>query len=134
MLHSEFNPSATDPVHFLQVWLTPERRGLTPGYEQKAFPESDRRGKWRLAASHDGRDGSVTIHQDADVFATLLEKGESATHFVRPGRSVWVQVARGAVTINDRSLKVGDGAAMSEESAVKAVAVEPAELLLFDLA
>ena len=108
VLHSEFNPSATDPVHFLQIWFTPERRGLTPGYEQKAFSESDRRGKWRLVASHDGRDGSVTVHQDADMFATVLEKGESATHIVRPERHVWVQFA-GAVTLNGRPLKAGDG-------------------------
>src|SRR3954454_18528772 len=76
--HSEFNPSPTEPVHLLQIWLTPDRRGLTPSYEQTAFPEAERRGRWRLVASNDGRDGSVTIHQDADVYATLLEPGESA--------------------------------------------------------
>jgi quercetin 2,3-dioxygenase len=134
VLHSEFNPSATESVHFLQIWLTPERRGLTPGYEQKAFPESERRGKWRLVASHDGRDGSVTIHQDADTFAALLEKGESATHFVRPGRSAWIQVVRGSVTLNGQKLATGDGAAVSEVPAIKVVATAPAELLLFDLA
>jgi redox-sensitive bicupin YhaK (pirin superfamily) len=134
VLHSEFNPSATEPVHLLQIWLTPERRGLTPSYEQKAFPEAGRRGQWRLVASRDGREGSVTIHQDAEVYATLLEPGESASHSLRPGRSGWVQVARGAVTLNGRPLETGDAAAVSEESALKVVATESAELLLFDLA
>jgi redox-sensitive bicupin YhaK (pirin superfamily) len=134
VLHSEFNPSATEPVHLLQIWLTPERRGLTPSYEQKAFLEADRRGQWRLVASRDGREGSVTIHQDAEVFATLLAPGETASHSLRPGRFAWVQVARGAVTLNGRPLATGDAAAVSEESALKVVATESAELLLFDLA
>jgi redox-sensitive bicupin YhaK (pirin superfamily) len=134
VLHSEFNPSATEPVHFLQIWLTPERRGLKPGYEQKAFPEADRRGRLQLVASHDGRDGSVTIHQDADVHATLLQPGESVTHAVRPGRFVQVQVARGAVTLNGKRLAAGDGAYASDEESLKLAATEPAELLLFDLA
>jgi redox-sensitive bicupin YhaK (pirin superfamily) len=134
VLHSEFNPSATEPVHLLQIWLTPERRGLTPAYEQKAFPDADRRGQWRLVASHDGRDGSVTIHQDADTFATILETGDAVTHFVRPGRFAWIQVARGHVTLNGQKLAAGDGAEVSEETALKIVAVEPSELLLFDLA
>ena len=134
VMHSEFNPSATDPVHFLQIWLTPEQRGLTPGYEQKAFAEADRRGRWRLVASRDGRDGSVTVHQDADVYATLLEPGESATHVVRPGRSAWVQIARGTVTLNGRPLVAGDGAAVSGERAIEISATASAESLLFDLA
>lgn len=134
VLHSEFNPSTTEPVHFLQIWLTPERRALKPGYEQKTFPDADRRGRLRLVASRDGRDGSVTIHQDADVYATLLEPGESLTHSVRPGRSVQVQIARGAVTLNEKPLTAGDGAFVSDEAAVKLIASEPAELLLFDLA
>jgi quercetin 2,3-dioxygenase len=132
--HSEFNPSATEPVHLLQIWLTPERRGLTPGYEQTAFPEAERRGRWRLVASHDGRDGSVTIHQDADVYATLLEPGESAGHALRPGRHAWVQVARGAVTLNGRPLREGDGAAVSDERSLTVAATAAAEVLLFDLA
>ncbi len=132
--HSEFNPLPTEPVHLLQIWLLPERRGLTPSYEQKAFPEAERRGRWRLVASRDGRDGAVTVHQDVDLYATLLEPGETATHALRPGRHAWVQVARGAVTLNDRPLKAGDGAAVSEEAALTVRATEPAELLLFDLA
>ena len=132
--HSEFNPSPTEPVHLLQIWLLPERRGLTPGYEQKPFPEAERRGRWRLVASRDGRDGSVTIHQDADVYATLLEPGESVRHELRPGRHAWVQVARGSAALNGRPLGAGDGAAVSDESALTVAATEPAELLLFDLA
>jgi redox-sensitive bicupin YhaK (pirin superfamily) len=132
--HSEFNPSATEPVHLLQIWLTPDRRGLTPGYEQTAFPEAERRGKWRLVASNDGRDGSVTIHQDADVYATLLEAGESAAHELRRGRYAWVQVARGSVALNGKPLAEGDGAAVADERAVTVAATAPAEVLLFDLA
>src|SRR3954447_21276694 len=98
--HSEFNPSPTEPVHLLQIWIMPERRGLPPEYEQKAFPEAERRGRWRLVASHDGRDGSVTVHQDVDLYATILGPGESAARPLRPGRYAWVQVARGAVTVN----------------------------------
>ncbi|HEX4590771.1 MAG TPA: pirin family protein, partial [Gemmataceae bacterium] len=134
VLHSEFNPSATEPVHFLQIWLTPERRGLKPGYEQKEFPEADRRGRLRLVASRDGRDESVTIHQDADVYATLLQAGETVTHELRPGRFAQLQVARGAVTINGKLLAAGDGGYVSDEAIVKLAATEPTELLLFDLA
>jgi redox-sensitive bicupin YhaK (pirin superfamily) len=132
--HSEFNPSATEPVHLLQIWLTPERRGSTPSYEQTAFPEAERRGKWRLVASRDAREKSVTIHTDADVYATLLEPGESATHTLRPGRHAWLQVARGAVTLNGKPLAEGDGVAVSDEPSVTVTSTAPAELLLFDLA
>jgi quercetin 2,3-dioxygenase len=132
--HSEFNPSPTEPVHFLQIWLTPERRGLKPGYEQKAYTEAERRGRLRLVASHDGRDGSVTVHQDADLYVTLPEPGESVKHELRPGRFAWVQVARGAVTLNGKPLSEGDGAAISDESALTVTGKAPAELLLFDLA
>jgi redox-sensitive bicupin YhaK (pirin superfamily) len=134
VLHSEFNPSPAEPTHLLQIWLLPERRGLTPGYEQKAYPDAERRGRWRLVASRDGRDGSVTIHQDAELYATLLEPGDEATHTLRPGRHAWVQVARGAVTVNGRPLRAGDGAAVSDEAALAVAATEPAEVLLFDLA
>jgi redox-sensitive bicupin YhaK (pirin superfamily) len=132
--HSEFNPSPTEPAHFLQIWLTPERRGLTPGYEQKAYPDSERRGRWRLVASPDGRDGSVTIHQDAELHVTLLEPAESAKHELRPGRYAWVQVARGAVTVNGQALAEGDGLAVSDETRLTVTATAAAEVLLFDLA
>src|SRR5205809_7896778 len=92
--HSEFNPSPTEPAHLLQIWLTPERRGLTPGYEQKAFPEGERRNRWRLVASRDGRDGSVTIHQDAAMYVTSLDAGKEVTHSLPPGRHAWLQVIR----------------------------------------
>jgi redox-sensitive bicupin YhaK (pirin superfamily) len=132
--HSEFNPSETEPVHLLQIWLLPERAGLTPGYEQKAYPAAERRGRWRLVAARDGRDGAVKIHQDADVFASLLEPGETAKHELRPGRHAWVQVARGAMGLNGLPLGAGDGAAVSNEATVTVAATEPAEVLLFDLA
>ncbi len=132
--HSEFNPSATETTHLLQIWLTPERRGLTPGYEQKAFPAAERRGRWRLLASSDGRDSSVTIRQDADLWGTLLEPGEAVTHELRSGRAAWIQVARGAVTLNGRPFGAGDGAAVTDERALSVTATEPSELLLFELA
>ena len=134
ILHSEYNPSPTEPVHLLQIWILPEQRGLAPAYEQREFAEAERSGRLRLVASRDGRDGSLTVHQDVDLYATLLEPGETVTHALRPGRHAWVQVARGAVTLNGQPLKAGDGAAVSEEAALTVRATEPAELLLFDLA
>src|SRR5438552_4029780 len=132
--HSEFNPSPTEPVHLLQIWLVPERRGLTPGYEQKAFPETERRNRWRLVASRDGRDGSVTVHQDAAMYVTNLDSGRTATYELPPGRQAWLQVARGAVTLNGQKLGSGDGAAVSNESVLTVTAVDEAEVVLFDLA
>jgi redox-sensitive bicupin YhaK (pirin superfamily) len=118
----------------LQIWLFPNQKGLTPGYEQQNFPASAKRGKLRLIASADGRDGSVTFHQDADIYASLLEPGEQVSHDLRPGRHAWLQMATGKVTVNGRTLEEGDGAALSEESRVTVTADAPAELLLFDLA
>jgi hypothetical protein len=132
--HSEYNHSATEPVHFLQIWIVPGRPGIAPGYEQRSFPEAERRGRLRLIASPDGSAGSVTIHQDARVYATLLEPGESATHALATGRHAWVHVARGAAAVNGLALGAGDGAAVSDEAAVSIVATAPAEALLFDLA
>lgn len=131
--HSEKNPSAAESVHLLQIWILPSEQGIAPGYEQKNFAEDERRGRLRLVASPDGRDGSVTIHQDASLYATLLEPGQSVEHELRPGRHAWAQVARGAVEINGQSLGQGDGAAVSEEARVVITAREPAEVLLFDL-
>src|SRR4051794_3121430 len=119
ILHSEYNPSADEPVHLLQIWLLPERKGLTPSYDQRAFPEAGRRGRLQLLASRDGRDGAVTIHQDADLFAAELARGESVTHSLRPGRSAWVQVTRGAVNVNGKALRAGDGAAVRDETALR---------------
>ena len=131
--HSEFNPSREAPVHFLQIWLLPRERGLPPGYEQKGFPQEARRGLLRLIAAGDGREGAVTIHQDADVWTALLQPGESVRHALAPGRYAWVHVARGAVSLNGSTLGAGDGAAVSDESALEITAAAGAEVLLFDL-
>jgi redox-sensitive bicupin YhaK (pirin superfamily) len=131
--HSEFNPSAGDTVHLYQIWLLPDKAGHVPSYEQKKFPETERNGKLRLVASPNGRDGSLTIHQDAEVFLSSLKKGEQVAHAPRSGRHAWLQVLRGAVQLNGMKLSVGDGAAVSDESALAVRALEPAEVMLFDL-
>ena len=132
--HSEYNPSATDPVHFLQIWILPERQGLPPGYEQRNFPAEEKQGRLRLLASRDGRQGSVTVHQDVELFAALLSPGDEVVHLLRPGRHAWVQVAGGAVTLDGTVLRQGDGAAISDQARVALRAREPAEVLVFDLA
>ncbi len=132
--HSEFNPSKQAPVHFLQVWILPDRTRLKPEYEQKPFPEEERRGRLRLVASRDGRDGSLTIHQDASVFMTTLDAGQTVTHQPAAGRRAWVQVARGSVTVNGTALSEGDGAGLSGEASITIAGGTPADVLLFDLA
>jgi redox-sensitive bicupin YhaK (pirin superfamily) len=132
--HSEFNHSKTEGLHFLQIWILPEAPRLTPGYEQKRFSDEERRGALRVIASRDGREGSVTVHQDVSLYAGLLAKGERATHAIAPGRHAWVQVARGAATLNGEPLRQGDGAACSDEGALELVGTEDAEVLVFDLA
>jgi len=132
--HSEFNPSKDAPVHFLQIWILPERAGLRPEYEQKRFPEAERRGRLRLIASRDGREGSVTIHQDASVYVASLDAGQRVEHRPAAGRSAWVQVARGSLKLNGKALEAGDGAAIAGEAELTITALEPSELLLFDLA
>jgi redox-sensitive bicupin YhaK (pirin superfamily) len=132
--HSEMNPSTDEPVHLLQIWIQPERRGIEPYYEQKAFPEEERRGRLRLIASREPRDGAVTIHQDAEVFSAVLAAGEEVTHEIRAGRSAWVQVVKGSLKINDTELSAGDGAAVTGEERLTLSANEPSEFLLFDLA
>jgi hypothetical protein len=134
VVHSEQNASATEPVHLLQIWLLPARTGLAPGYEQKAFPEAERRGRLRPLASADGREGSVTVHQDVTLYSALLGAGESVRHALAPGRHAWVQVARGAVSVNGETVRAGDGVALSNERSLALEASEDAELLLFDLA
>lgn len=131
VMHSEFNPSPKNPVHLLQIWLLPERKGLVPSYEQLAFPDSDLHGKFSLVA---GPKAPVTIHQDANLYIARLDKGDSAKHALAPGRHAWVQIARGAVELNGRELKAGDGAAISNESELTVKAQEPSEVLAFDLA
>jgi redox-sensitive bicupin YhaK (pirin superfamily) len=132
--HSEANPSSTESVHLLQIWILPEKQGLEPGYEQRSFPEVEKRGKLRLIASSDGAEGSVKIHQDAKLFATLLAPGEEVTQPLDDQRHAWLQVAKGNVELNGRKLHQGDGAAISEEKQLTIKATEAAEVLLFDLA
>jgi redox-sensitive bicupin YhaK (pirin superfamily) len=131
--HREFNPSDSEPVHFYQIWLLPDRQGLAPSYDQRTFPEEERRGKLRVVASADGRDGSLTIHQDAEVLLTSLAAGERVTHDLAPGRHAWLQVLRGSARLNEVSLATSDGAAVSDESSLTVLATEPCELMLFDL-
>src|ERR1700736_4847265 len=132
--HSEANPSKSEEAHLLQIWILPDRKGHTPGYEQKAFPEAEKRGKLRLIASPDGKDGSVTIHQDAKLYASLLNPGQEVKHELGEGRYAWLQVAKGAVELNGQSLKQGDGAAVSKEEKLVVKSAQDAEVLLFDLA
>jgi quercetin 2,3-dioxygenase len=131
--HSEFNPSRDELVHLLQIWLLPIRRGLTPGYEEKRFEPESRRGALRLIAARDGRDGAVTIHQDADLWTALLEPAQIVRHSLAAGRHAWLHVARGKVTANGVSVAAGDGAAFSDEPGVEVRATDGAEVLLFDL-
>jgi hypothetical protein len=132
--HSEFNASKTDLVHFLQIWLVPAKQGIRPGYEQKAFGRAEKLGRLRVVASPDGRDGSVTIHTDAIVYAGLFEEGQKAELPIAPGRSVWVHVARGTVKVNGRDLKAGDAAAIQQEELVRIEGVRAGEVLVFNLA
>ena len=134
VLHSESNASADEPVHLLQIWILPEKKGLAPEYEQKTFPEAEKRARLRLVASQDGRDGSVTIHQDAAIYAAQLGAGERVTHELAPERHAWVQVARGRAQLNGETLQAGDGAAVSAESRIELTGADSAEVLLFDLA
>ena len=132
--HSEFNPSQSDLVHFLQIWILPERAGLPPSYEQRHFPAEERRGALRLVVSRDGRAGSLRVHQDVEIYATLLRPGESALHALRPGRFAWLQAVKGAGELDGVRLEAGDGAAVSGETSLRLTAATDSELLLFDLA
>ena len=134
VMHSEFNPSATEPVHLYQIWLRPERPGLTPSYEQKAFPADGKRNRLQLVASRAARDGSLLIHQDASIYLGELEAGKEVTHTLAPGRHAWLQVLRGNVTVNGQALKTSDGAAVSEEKELTLKTATGAEVMLFDLA
>jgi redox-sensitive bicupin YhaK (pirin superfamily) len=132
--HSEMNSSPTEAAHLLQIWITPDKSGHEPSYEQKAFPEEEKRGKLRLIASPDGKDGSVTIHQDARLYVSLLAPGQEVNHELNKGRHAWLQVAKGAVELNGKKLEQGDGAAISEEKSLSIKGEKDAEVLLFDLA
>ena len=132
--HSEFNPSETDTVHLLQIWILPEKNGLEPSYEQKSFPESEKRGKLRLLAAKDSSNGAVEINQDTKLYVTLLSPGQEVEHVLRKGRYGWLQVAKGAVELNGQKLNQGDGAAIGDEPKLTIKGTQDSEVLLFDLA
>jgi quercetin 2,3-dioxygenase len=134
VVHSEFNASPRDPVHFLQIWLVPDRRGIAPSYEQKTFRRQDKIGRLRLVASPDGADGSVTIHSDATMLAGVFDAGQTAEHALAPGRHAWVHVARGNARVNGTDVAAGDAVALSQERTVRIEGIDASELLVFDLA
>jgi quercetin 2,3-dioxygenase len=131
--HSEYNPSKSERLHFLQIWFLPDRQGHTPSYEQRAFSEEQRRDRLALLASNNGREGSVTLHQDADLYMGTLTPGKELDHELASGRYAWLQVARGRVRAFDEELGAGDGAAIGEERKIALTALEPSEVVLFDL-
>jgi quercetin 2,3-dioxygenase len=132
--HSEFNGSKSESVHFLQIWLLPERRGLAPEYEQRAFASADLQDRWRLIAARDGRDGAVRVHQDADLYAARMSAGAELVHTPVPGRRLWLQVARGSVEVDGQVLTAGDAMSWVGPAKIALRAREPGEVLLFDMA
>ena len=133
VMHSEFNHSATDTTHFLQIWIIPAKTGVPPSYEQKTFPDAEKRGRLRLVVSPDGAEGSVSIHQDARMYAGLFDGDESATHPLAPGRLGYVHLARGAATVNGHALQAGDALLYSDEASIDIRSGQDAEILVFDL-
>ena len=131
--HSEYNASDTDPVHFLQIWIMPEKDGLEPSYEQTTFSKEDKQGRLRLVGSRDGREGSHTIHQDADLYASLLGAEDAVSYELGDGRNGWVQVARGSVRLNGNELAAGDGVALKGAQSLTIDGLDDAEILLFDM-
>jgi redox-sensitive bicupin YhaK (pirin superfamily) len=131
--HSEFNASPTELVHFMQIWILPDVRGHAPSYEQKHFSEAERQGRLKLVASKDGREGSLSLHQDASIFAGLLDPAERATHYLSQGRYAWLHVARGKVEVAGQELSAGDAAAFEQSGEIVVTGSEPSEVLLFDL-
>lgn len=132
--HSEYNASKTDTVHLLQIWVLPARSNLTPGYEQKFYTPEEKQGQLRLIASQDGREGSVTVHQDLKLYATLLNKGEKVAHEMDRDRDLWVQMVRGTAIVNGETLIAGDAVAIEAEPTLELIGQEDAEILVFDLA
>lgn len=131
--HSEFNHSSSESVRLLQIWILPSQKGITPGYEQRFFAPDEKRGKLKLIASTDGREGSVTIHQDARVYASILMDGGTVIHHPEPGRHIYLQAATGQLELNGLSLSEGDGAAITGEQEIRLSSKSSAEVLLFDL-
>ena len=132
--HSEYNHSKSDPVHFLQIWIIPEAAGLKPGYEEKEIARHDTGSGLTLIGSRDGRENSITIHQNVDLYVAHLSDGETATHNIAKGRIAWIQVARGNLTVNGEILNAGDGVAIKEEDEIVFADASNAEALLFDMA
>ena len=134
VVHSEYNASRQAPVHFLQIWIQPDHRGIAPSYEQKTFSQEEKAGRLRLVASPDGGDGSVTLHADARLYAGVFATGASAEHALAPGRHAWVHVVRGRAQVNGIALAAGDAVALSEERTVRIEGIDAGEVLVFDLA
>ncbi len=132
--HSEFNGSKSDPLHFLQIWILPERDGIAPSYEQKNFSTAQKQGRWLLIGSRDGRENSVTVHRDVDLYAAVVSSGETLTQEIKVGRGAWIQVVRGSVALNGKKLQAGDGAAISTAGVLRVEGLGTAEVLLFDMA
>lgn len=132
--HSEMNASADETVHFLQIWIQPEKANITPGYEQKTFSDEEKRGRLRLVASRDGREGSVTIHQDTSLYAGLFDSGEEASYELSPGRHAWIHVAKGEVRVNGETMRAGDAVAIVDAGAITIAGSTGGEVLVFDLA
>jgi hypothetical protein len=132
--HSEFNPSKIEPVHLYQIWLYPDQRGLKPSYEQKRFPLTEQKNQLCLVASNQGEAGALQIHQDARIFLSQLDAGVQIDHQIQPGRHAWLQVLRGSVQLNEHLLATSDGAAISDTSSLSLIALNNAEIMLFDLA
>ncbi|HYK01186.1 MAG TPA: pirin family protein [Thermoanaerobaculia bacterium] len=133
VVHSEFNGSDAEPVHFFQIWIMPERNGITPGYEQKLFPDEERRNRLRVVVSPEAEEGALKIHQDARLYSAILDEGARVEHTLGAGRGAWIQVVRGSVEVNGKTLNEGDGAAIEDEAMVGIVATRESEFLLFDL-
>ncbi len=134
VMHSEFNASQSEQAHLLQIWILPERNGLEPGYEQKLFPDHEKRNRWRVVASRDGRDGSLTVHQDIELHSTLLDAGTSLEYAFGERRRGFVQVVSGDVEVDSQQLTAGDAVALADQASFHARATSGAELLLFDMA
>jgi redox-sensitive bicupin YhaK (pirin superfamily) len=134
VVHSEYNASRQTPVHFLQIWIQPDERGVAPSYEQKTFSQAEKAGRLRLVASPDGGDGSVSLHADARLFAGVFAAGEAVEHALAPGRHAWVHVVRGRARVNGTELAAGDAVALSEERTVRIEGIDGGEVLVFDLA
>jgi hypothetical protein len=134
IFHSEFNPSRDKAVHLLQIWIMPDQKSVTPSYEQKNFPRGDKLNRFKLIASNKGKDGSVTIYQDANVYSSIIGSGTTTTFKVDKERHIWLHVAKGRIMLGDLELSSGDGAAISEETELNFTGIEESELLLFDLA